>query len=556
MFTRIIKYCIVFIYIFGVVSCAKKSADELTPEQPLVEFSVEGEYRVKTGYSILLEAKVHNAVRPVYAWKLNGKIVSTELTYNFQAEDPGEYFFSFRVDAENGTTEKQVKVSVLNKIAPEINVNTSIIAWAGADTKIAPVILYGEDADYTWRLNGAIVGTDSVFTFNSTTLGQNILTLKVSTADGEDIKVITLTVLPPPVAELFFDDGRYRVSSNSETLRKMTIPLGKTLVLAPVISNIEQPQSFQWTIDGAVQSATSEYLYFTPDAKGTYLIVVTESGTAATATVEVECTEPEGTYFRPITAGNKAAATTAFDYIPAPGQFINYQTGTTYTKALQDLQVSLNNNSMIHIGAYGGYYIVGFDHSVEDVEGKADLRIDGNAFPGWSEPGIVWVMQDENGNGLPDDTWYELKGSETGKPETKQRYAITYYKPNGPGSDVLWTDNLGRTGSVDYNGYHNQPYYFPMFIQESHYTLVGTCLASTFDSGVIETSAGYAWGYVDNVGDGSKTHFWIEDAIKADGSPANLKYIDFVKVHTGMTGKGSAVGEISTESYVPVNLNF
>ncbi|MFR7812460.1 MAG: hypothetical protein ACLU4N_26295 [Butyricimonas faecihominis] len=28
-----------------------------------------------------------------------------------------------------------------------------------------------------------------------------------------------------------------------------------------------------------------------------------------------------------------------------------------------------------------------------------------NAFDGSSEPGIVWVMQDVNGNGLP-DVWY------------------------------------------------------------------------------------------------------------------------------------------------------
>lgn len=47
-----------------------------------------------------------------------------------------------------------------------------------------------------------------------------------------------------------------------------------------------------------------------------------------------------------------------------------------------------------------------------------DFAIEGNAFDGSSEPGIVWVMQDVNGNGLPDDTWYQLKGSEYGKEET------------------------------------------------------------------------------------------------------------------------------------------
>jgi hypothetical protein len=75
--------------------------------------------------------------------------------------------------------------------------------------------------------------------------------------------------------------------------------------------------------------------------------------------------------------------------------------------------------------------------------------------------------------------------------------------------------------------------------------------------GDIETSAGYAWGYVDNVGDGTTpTTFRIEDAIKGDGTPANLKYIDFVRVQTGMTGKGAAVGEISTETGAPFDLNL
>lgn len=41
----------------------------------------------------------------------------------------------------------------------------------------------------------------------------------------------------------------------------------------------------------------------------------------------------------------------------------------------------------------------------------------------------MWVMQDVNGNGLPDDTWYQLKGSEYGKEETIETYAVTYYRP-------------------------------------------------------------------------------------------------------------------------------
>lgn len=554
-FTRM-KWLFLFSLIIQLWSC-KKDVEKIQTKPPDISFATEtGEYKVKAGKTVVLEAKVTDVINPVYSWKLDGKIISTSLTCAFKNDRPGEQFLSFRVDAENGSSEKQVKVSVLEKLPPEITVSANMIAWANIDSRIVATALYADSAQYVWRLNGAVVGTDSVYIFNQTALGKNQLTLKVITAEGEDLKLISVTVLPRAEPTLYFDNGHYRVMSNITETRKMSVSIGKTLVLAPVIVSIENPGSFEWTVDGVVQASHSEYFSFTPSAKGFYNVAVKELTTNATAVVQVECTAAEGTYFRNIISGNKASAANGFDFVPAPGQFINYQLGSTKEKALTDLQNALDVNGAPYIGAYGGYFIVGFDHSVKNEEGKADLKIDGNAFPGWSEPGIVWVMQDENGNGLPDDTWYELAGSEAGKPETKLRYAITYYKPNAAKSDVLWTDNLGRTGSVDYNGYHSQAYYFPMFIKEDYYTLTGTCLASTFAVGAIETSAGYPWGYVDNYGDRSKKDFWIEDAMQADGIPANLKYIDFVKVHTGMIGKGAAVGEISTEAGVPIDLHF
>ncbi len=541
-------------------SCSKEVINP-DPGTPTVALNTEtGEYKVKSGKSVTLEATVQNALKPIYSWKLDGKIISTDLNCLFSGEIVGEYFITFRIDAENGSVEKQVKVSVMEKLPPEIDMSSSLLAIVGKETEIKATVKYADNATYLWRLEGAIVSETETYVHNQSSLGAQTLTLRVTTEDGQDMKVFTINTLPAPLPELFFDNGHYRVASNIDELRKMTVPLGKSLVLAPVICNISNPSTFVWTVDGVVQNESSEFLTFEPTAKGVYLVTVTEQSSQAKATVQVTCTEPEGSFFRPKTVGSKATAAKAFDYIPAPGQFINYQIGTTKAKALQDLQTSLNGGTASYIGAYGGYWIVGFDHSVEDVTNKADLKISGNAFAGWSEPGIVWVMQDENGNGLPDDTWYELKGSETGKPETKQRYAITYYKPKTSGADVLWTDNLGRANTVDYNGYHTQAYYYPMFITEDYYTLVGTCLASgVFTSGGIVYAKDFPWGYVDNYNtDPSRKmdEFWLEDAIKADGSPANLKYIDFVKVHTGMAGKGAAVGEISTEPGCPTNLNF
>ncbi len=72
---------------------------------------------------------------------------------------------------------------------------------------------------------------------------------------------------------------------------------------------------------------------------------------------------------------------------------------------------------------------------------KKTFRVLGNAFysdlpefedkkGGSCEPGIVEVSFDTNQNGLPDDEWYELAGSEYYKPETVKEYSITYRKPD------------------------------------------------------------------------------------------------------------------------------
>ena len=59
-------------------------------------------------------------------------------------------------------------------------------------------------------------------------------------------------------------------------------------------------------------------------------------------------------------------------------------------------------------------------------------------------------MQDDNGNGIPDDTWYELRGSETGLASTVSDHAVTYYRPSAAGMPVQWKDNIGNKGEINY----------------------------------------------------------------------------------------------------------
>ena len=296
-----------------------------------------------------------------------------------------------------------------------------------------------------------------------------------------------------------------------------------------------------------------------------------------------------GGFYRAKTATSKPDWNKVYEYTPAPGQFINeLKTGcfdgtqttpeaaVAYAEARMS-EVDKNGNpspNWVSLGGFGGYIVVGFDHSIDNL-GSYDFAILGNSFNGSSEPGIVWVMQDENGNGQPDDTWYELAGSETGKAETIQNYAVTYYRPTEPQQPVQWSDNQGNSGQIDYlKAYHKQDYYYPLWIEEDSYTLTGTCLkARNYDAsngkGTYWVNDEYDWGYADNFSSEDRltddnnvgaaanaNHFKISDAIDSTGKHKELKYIDFVKVQCAVNAKSGWLGEVSTEVFGFKDLHF
>ena len=269
----------------------------------------------------------------------------------------------------------------------------------------------------------------------------------------------------------------------------------------------------------------------------------------------------------------KAECSKVFEYTPAPGQFINeLKTGgfdgtqTTPDRAVEYAEKRLERGYDISLGGFGGYIIVGFDHNVLNFP-KYDFSVRSNSFDGSSEPGVVWVMKDENGNGLPDDTWYELAGSERGKSETIQNYAVTYYRPIAPKMAVQWEDNKGNKGEIDYlESYHSQDYYYPAWIESDSYTLTGTCLkARSYDDsgdGTHWINPHFDWGYADNFSpeDFSISNhinkFDISNAVDADGERVELDYINFVKVQCAINFKCGWIGEVSTEVSGFKDLNF
>lgn len=287
-------------------------------------------------------------------------------------------------------------------------------------------------------------------------------------------------------------------------------------------------------------------------------------------------TEPDledMTFYRPKTAASNANCDIVFEYMPAPGQFINETktggfdgTQTTLAAANEYAIGRINSNIWVSLGGFGGYIVLGFDHSILNTGGY-DFAVKGNSFNNSSEPGIVYVMKDSNGDGLPNDTWYELEGCETLLSSTIRDYEVTYYRPTETGAPVKWTDNKGDSGEIDYlKAYHTQDYYYPLWVEEDSYTLKGTRLESkNYDQsgkGSYWVLPTYDWGYVDNfsaidrVDSKSKDNrFMISNAIDENGNKVNLPYIDFIKVQTGVNSKSGWLGEVSTEILGAYDLN-
>jgi len=325
-------------------------------------------------------------------------------------------------------------------------------------------------------------------------------------------------------------------------------------------------------------------------------------------------------------AQNKPYITKVYDFLPAPGQFVNntplyndgeprdsviarasraicgYTTITIDEIEMPDGSVlSVNDTTIsampgtISLGSFGGYVVFGFDHPVVNVEGEYDIQIFGNGFQanntttsgGSSEPGIVMVSRDVNGNGIPDDPWYELAGSEYNNPKTQKHFTITYYKPDdsqfGPlgmnqyhDQYIRWTcnsvDSL-QEGYIRKNYWHTQSYW-PQWAEGETLTFEGTKLPcnAVDESGIGNywVQSFFDWGYVDNRSDehyGYGTNatnitaenlnkgFKIEWAVDGNGNPVELKKIDFVKVYCAMLQDCGWLGETSTEVAGAVDLH-
>lgn len=594
-----IKFLFLSVFVALAASCNVDDVIATVLPPNIVLDSETGIYTVKQGREITIAPSYESADGAEYKWTMGGEVLGTSPSLSFKREASGVYYITLSVVAEGGSDQEKIRVDVVDLEIPTVSIagSSSITLSLGAEVGLTAAVRQTSlPVTFGWSVNGADAGSEYVYKFTADAIGSYTIVAKAGNEDGFHSDTVKVEVLDP--SDIPFEWEFERAAYHIVKGRKLHIvPTGTSGIVYNGNSGGDSPGgtddcsaagvSYLWEVEGVdnLSGQNSDFV-FVADAAGEYKVkgvaTVDKGESQITLTRDFTVTVyDEGVFYRQRNGSSKADWNKVYEYTPAPGQFINeLKTGgfdgtqTTPEAAVAYAESRMSqtyengdpNPIWVSLGGFGGYIVVGFDHSV-DNSGDYDLGILGNSFNGSSEPGIVWVMQDENGNGLPDDNWYELAGSETGKEETIQNYSVTYYRPSGAGMPVQWTDNQGNSGEIDYlKTYHSQDYYYPLWIGPDSYTLTGTCLkARNYDAsgkGSYWVNDRYDWGYVDNWSsidrltsgananaDANANHFKICNAIDFEGNPVNLKFVDFVKVQVGVNAKSGWLGEISTEVF-------
>lgn len=577
-YTVVLLYVVTFLY-----SCNKDEMIATKNLAPVIELDSERSvYTIKSGRQLTITPVYKNVDNAIYIWTIDGKLYSRSPDLFFQSDELGIHYANIRVDTEYGTDQEEMKIEIVELTPPQISVqqpSQGIKVVKGKDFQITPEIAYKDVDDFSivWIRDGDIVCCDTTYTFNESELGIYPISIIAKNIDGKTQYDFCIEVVNTEPYVVSFPLSYYGAPSDI----KYTY-VGRSVYLHPHIEYFDAP-IFTWTVDGKeVDSSNNQTFVFTPNSQGEYLIEVNvseskmhdtkeETEVGRNAVVKVVCVS--GTPAEKLRQENVTSSmlwNKVYDFTPAPGQFINETGGAEFTgmestmeQAIDYATTRLRQFNYVSLGAFGGYIVVGFDHSILNNGGDDyDFAIQGNAFSSSNEPGIVWVMQDTNGNGLPDDEWYELRGSETGKPETTQYYEVTYFRGNRSSGITRWIDSDGISGRIDHNMYHTQPFYYPNWIVPDTYTLVGTCLRNrnVVDPSGYWSNNSYDWGYVDNIGydcitdenltgQGQMNGFKISNAMYPDGSKVDLEYIDFIKVQCGVQAQSGPLGELSTEVF-------
>jgi len=333
------------------------------------------------------------------------------------------------------------------------------------------------------------------------------------------------------------------------------VEVGKSLSLNPTVLNGDK-SSYTWEINGAVVSSSQSYT-FTPSKVGSYSIQLKVSN---------EVGSDNKTMMITVFSNLSPYITKVFDYQYGPGQHASLipadWKGTDFVG-----EPWTGTKKYTSLGGWGGYIVAGFDHTVKNGDG-ADFAVFTQPGAG-SEPGVVFVMNDANNDGIPNDgEWAEIKGSEYNNPETIHDYKVTYYKPAGSGN-VTWKDNKGGSGELVpvfesaswwWSGYGNKTEVaFDGVKLPNAYTNISTQTDS--QNWAVRTGM-FTYGYAEcynnlDYNNSLKANlFDISNAVDKSGNKFNLTGISFIKVQSGVFQIAGWLNEVSTEVSGAVDLSL
>ncbi|WP_166923138.1 cell surface protein [Flavobacterium poyangense] len=406
-----------------------------------------------------------------------------------------------------------------------------------------------------------------------------------------DLKQFRLLLLLPAILLLINCSGSDENGENGNGGQEDTAYTVQRAAIVAVTSkgSVSAEATYSWSVTNApsenyaLANSTAKEALFAATEVGLYELTVsiTDKGIVQTQKIMVKVSKEIKEL--------KTYIAKVFDFKPAPGQFINdlpaANDGDTFEKILgrANSYLAKKNGDLLSLGAFGGYIVFGFDHTIVNVKGKRDFRILGNAFwadanpnpdvtmrGGSSEAGVIMVSYDKNKNGLPDDEWYEIEGAGHKMKKTIHNYEITYYRPDPnkipvPGGTtgtvgfvdmeyILWKDNQGKSGYLVQNNAHNHSLdYWPKWLRnQESITFKGTRLP---DNAVDESGKGnyfvqyaFLYGYADNApNNDNDSGIDIDWTIDKNGNKFQLPGIDFVKVYNGLNQQAGWLGETSTE---------
>ena len=559
-------YILIALLLSVVVGGCNRYDEILGVGRPVIEFDhADGIYTVSVGEELVLEPMVENAVNASYEWMMeDSTVVCTRSQWVSKWSRPGEYYVMLTVTAEGGIAREEIMIDVIDPQPPAISIaapESGLLLGVGQRRVIAP--LYGncgEDGvpqSVEWNVDGEVVSHELSYSFESARAGVYNIIVSASNSVGTTRKELRVEVMDELPSDIRF------------------VPLSSLTAGAVRYTVVGRPVGLQvagrydgdivWRVDGAEVEGNGGYYRFVSDREGRYSVTAENRGCVSQIDVVVSREPAVGAI------ASMQSPVRVLEYLPAPGQFIGESNSiggmpvdvATLPAACVWAENRLALNRFVSLGAWGGYIVCALDGSIVSHGRGYDFAIMGNAILTSNEPGIVWVMQDVNGNGLPDDQWYELRGSEFGDVSTDHCWSVDYYRPAADGMPVQWTAPDGESRVVEYlPSAHSQPSYFPAWAEGGVLTFYGSRLKSrTFydQSAGLWDSPPFGWGYADNLGSnivddpadsgtaGQWAGFRIADAVLPDGTPVALSHIDFVKIQTGVMATAGRVGEVSTE---------